>query len=372
MVTLDFTTLVRNQVAAIQAMANNVLDFAIGSIMRAVVESNSTLVVYLSNLILELLATTRASTSTGTDLDSWVGDYGLVRIPAVAASGYVTFARFTPSQIASVPVGTLVETGDGSISFTVIADVSNSNFDGFSNSYILNINIPSIDIPVIANIAGVVGNVAIGGINTLTQTVVGVDTVTNAAGFINGVDAESDAALRSRFVAFIASLAKATRGSIAFAITSVQPNLSYTIVENQDYNGVDRKGYFFVVVDDSTGDPPSTLLDSVYTAVDMVRPLCSSFGVFSPIVIVANVVLTVTVDTGYDSAAVKLNVQSVISNYINSLGLGVKLPYTMLVKLAYDADPGVINVSAVTVNGGVSDILATALQTIKTGTVTVN
>lgn len=126
--TQDFTTLVRNQVTAIQGAAKALVDLTVGSILRAIVETNAAVILWLQGLILQLLAITRAATSSGADLDSWVGDFGLTRLAAVAASGQVTFARFTPTQQAVVSVGTTIQTGDGAQQFVVTLDTTNPNY----------------------------------------------------------------------------------------------------------------------------------------------------------------------------------------------------------------------------------------------------
>lgn len=40
----------------------------------------------------------------------WVQNYGLARLHAIAATGWVTFARFTPSHSALIPIDTPLET----------------------------------------------------------------------------------------------------------------------------------------------------------------------------------------------------------------------------------------------------------------------
>jgi len=372
MTTQDFTTLVRNQVTAIQSKAKSLLDFTIGSVLRSVVESNSAVVLWLQGLILQVLALTRAATSSGADLDSWVNDYGFSRLPAVAATGQVTFSRFMASLQAVVLIGTQVETADGGQVFIVTVDTTNAAYNAGLGGYVLPVNTASIDVPVEAMVPGSAGNVIVDGLNTFTQSIPGVDIVTNAAAFTNGADAETDSALRTRFVAWIASLSKATKNAIGYAITSLQSGLQYKLVENQDYNGTTKLGYFFVVIDDGTGVPTSELLASVGNAVDAVRAVAITFGVFAPVVLTADVVMVVTVAAGYDSTATKALVQAAIQNYINALPLGQTLFYTRLTQVAYDASSGVTNVTGVTLNAGVANLTATDLQVIKAGTVMVN
>ncbi|CAN7330067.1 baseplate J/gp47 family protein [Variovorax sp. LjRoot84] len=368
--TKDFATIVSDQVTAIQAASARLIDTTIGSIIRSVAEANAAVVLWIQSLIVYLLSVTRASTATGTDLDSWMGDFGVTRLPAVAATGNVTFARFTSTNPATIPVGARVQTGDGSQIFEVIADTTNPAYaDGV---YTVAAAVASLNVKVQAVTAGAGNNVVIGAINTLATAISGIDTVTNAAAFTNGADAESDAALRTRFVAFVASLSKATKEAVGYAITSLQTGLQYTLVENQQYPGTTDYGYFYVVVDDGTGTPGGTLLTSVANAIEAVRPVTSRFGVFAPVVVNATVVMTATIAAGYDPVATKVLVDLAVTNYINALGLGQPLPYTRILQVAYDASPGVTNISALTVNGGTADIAATAKQVVKALTVTVN
>lgn len=369
--TQDFTTLVRNQVTAIQGAAKVLVDLTVGSILRAVVEANAAVILWLQGLILQLLAITRAATSSGADLDSWVGDFGLTRLAAVAASGQVSFSRFTPSQQAVVPVGTTIQTGDGAQQFAVTLDTTNPAYSASLGGYVLAAGVANINVPVAAVTAGAGGNVSAGQINTLTQALPGVDTVSNAAPFTNGVDAESDTALRIRFIAFVASLSKATKGAVGYAITSLKQGVIYTLVENQQYNGTTDYGYFYVVVDDGTGSPGSTFLSNVSNAIDAVRGVSIRFGVFAPVVVTANVGMTITTAAGYDHAAVVGLVGTALRSYINALLLGQTLTYSRLAQVAYDASPGVTNVTAVLLNGATADVTATSQQVIKAGTVTV-
>jgi phage-related baseplate assembly protein len=152
----------------------------------------------------------------------------------------------------------------------------------------------------------------------------------------------------------------------------VQQGLSYTLIENTQYNGTTQQGYFTVVVDNGTGSPPGQLLTNVANAVNAIRPLGSTFGVFAPVVVSATVVMTITTATGYVHATVAAAVQSALQTYINTLGLGNSLFYTRLAQVAYTV-PGVTEVLVgYTINGGSVDLTATALQTIRASTITVS
>lgn len=369
--TQDWVSLVRNQVSTIQGYAKVLVDLTVGSILRAVVEANAAVVIWLQGLIMQVLAITRAATSNGADLDSWVADFGVARLAAVAATGAVTFSRFTTTQQVVVPLTAVVQTADGTQQFNVVVDATNPAYNATLGGYVIAVGVASVNVPVKAVTAGAAANAVIGAVTTVVGAISGVDTVTNAAAFTNGADAEADAALRTRFIAYVASLSKATKAAVGYAITSLQQGLSYSLTENQTYGGVTQNGTFFVVVDDGTGSPSSTLLSSVSNAIDAVRPLCSSFGVFAPVVVNASVAMTATIAAGYDPVATKALIVTALKTYINGLKLGQTLPYSRLAQVAYDASSGVTNITAVTLNGGTADLAATNLQVIKWSSVTV-
>lgn len=368
----SFTQLVSDMATAIQGRASSLTDFAIGSILRAIVESVAAVGVWLESLILLLLQTTRAASSSGADLDTWVQDYGVTRLGATSATGQCTFSRFTNTVQAIVPIGALVQTSDGSQRFAVVIDTTNPAYNVTLGGYVIAPGTSNVSALVQAVTPGSASNAVAGSISVIAQAIQYVDTVSNALTFTNGSDAESDTSLRARFVAYIASLSKATKLAIGNAILGLQTGISYTLVENYAYNGAYQPGYFYTVVDDGSGTPSSGFLSSVSNAIDAVRPFTSTFGVFAPVIITANASMSATVAAGYDPTATKLLAKNAVLAYIESLTLGQTLPFTRLAQVAYDASPGITNITAVTLNGGTADITATNQQRVLAGTVTVS
>ena len=80
--TQNFATLLQNQAAAMQARCNQLLDFSVGSILRAITEANAAVALWLQGMILQVFGVTRLATSTGTDCDSFVNDFGMTRLGA--------------------------------------------------------------------------------------------------------------------------------------------------------------------------------------------------------------------------------------------------------------------------------------------------
>lgn len=367
----DFTTLVRDQVTAIQGRAAGLVDFTIGSLLRAITESNASVLQWLQQLIVTLLATTRASTSSGADLDSWMADFGFFRLSASFATGSVTYSRFTPTNSALIPIGALVGSTDGSQQYAVTIDTTNALYNATLGGYLIPAGTASATVPVMASTAGAAGNALIGTVTIIVGTISGVDTVTNSAVFTNGVDPEGDSAFRARFVLWVQSLSKATKAAIGYALSSMQQGVSYTLTENQDYSGNTLYGYFYAVVDDGSGAPSGAFLATAAAAIESVRGFTTRYGVFAPVRVTANVSMTITTDITVTHSVVVAQVNLALQAYIASLTLGQILPYTQLAAIAYGVSPAITNVSGVLLNGSTADLGATNKQVIRPGTVTV-
>lgn len=358
--------------AALQSATTSLIDLTVGSVLRAVLEASASAALWMQWLILQVLQMTRAATSTGADLDSWMADMSLSRLPAVAAVGTVSFSRYATNLSALVPSGALVKTTDGTQTFSVIADPTSTAWVSSSNGYTMAPGQAALLVPIVAEVAGSAGNVLAGSITLLATAIPGVDLVTNPAPLESGADAESDAAFRARFVNYISSRSRATIPAIEYAISSVQQNLNFVVSQNADTNGNTRLGNFLVTVDDGTGYPPASLLSTVYAAVDAVRPIGSTFSVQPPTVIQANISLMISLNGSTQAAEFFGTVAAAIEAFINVLPIGVSLPITRIAQVTYDASTLITNVTQLQINGASVDLVIGPTGVIKAGTVAVN
>jgi phage-related baseplate assembly protein len=366
----NFTTLVQNAAAAAQGAASTLLDMTTGSIVRAILQANASCALWMQWLLVLLMNRQRLATSTGVDVDSFVNDYFLTRLPAVAAQGNVTFSRYTNTYAAVIPVGATVLTADRTQTFSVIANSANSLWNG--TGYTIPGGTTSGTVPVVALTLGSAGNVQAGAVTLLGTAVSGVDTVVNALAFSGGYNAESDASLKTRFQLYIQGLSKATQAAIGSAILSVQQGLTYNIAVNVNAASVYTPGNFVVTIDDGSGAPPAATITAVYNAVNLVRSICETFSVQGPTDVNVTISLTIVTAPGVIHANMIGPVASAITQYVNTLPVGAPLPYSMISNIAYTTGAGQItNVIGVTINGGTADIVPTAAQVIKIATVTV-
>ncbi len=368
----NFSTLVESMAASVQGAASTLLDLTVGSVLRAILEANAGIALWLQWLIVQALATTRLATCIGPDCDSFCGDFGFTRLSAVAASGKVTFARFSPSMQSIIPLGANVTTSDNKQTFIIIEDFNNPDYNGDLRGYVLASGIDSVDALAIAVLPGAAGNIQAGGISSLSSAIAGVDTVVNSAPFSGGLDAESDTAFRARFPLYLAGLSKATNAAISSTILGIQQGASCSISENISQDGEVKMGHFVVTVDDGSGYPSDTFISTVQQSVEAIRPIGTNFAVQGPRVSQADISMNLTTNSVAVHGSSIAAVSEAINAYISSLPVGGALSYTKLVQLAYDSSEYITNISNLLLNGETSDLLTSPFEVIRAGVIAVS
>jgi len=355
----NFSVLLQNMSAGLQGGSAQLVDLSIGSVMRALLESCASVALWMQWLILQVLATTRAATSIGADLDSWMADFSVTRLPGSQSVGQVVFSRYTPGIMAQIPVGAVVRTADASLSFLVSVDTGNSAWNGVSG-YTLNSGVASLLVPVTAILAGVSGNVLAGAISLVGTAIPGVDSVTNQNGLAGGVDAESDIALRARFQLYINSRSLATVGAIGSAIESLQQGLRYNVLENVDRLGNGVPGNFCVYADDGSGTASTALISAISLAVDGVRPIGSTFSISGPVLVPVAVEIILRTSGRIPDTTVTAGVEVSVISWIRGLPMGSELSVSKLEALAHESDSSILSVTLAHLNGVEADMQISA------------
>ncbi|MBV1838617.1 baseplate J/gp47 family protein [Acetobacter estunensis] len=354
----NFSTLVENASATAKSACSSLLDFSTGSVLRSLYEGNATVALWLQYLLLQVLSVTRLSTSFGTDVDSWISQFGISRLGATYATTTETFISLSPdSTSAVVPVGAVVKTADGTVSFSVTEDTTNQYWSTTAGGYVRPQGTTSITCPVVCTVAGSVGNVSAGSVNLLGTQIAGIDTCTNLAAAANGADQESGTAVKNRVALWFASLASATLTAIEAAISGVASNLSYQVVENQTVEGLYRSGFFYAVIDDGSGNTPQSLLESVETAIEATRACGVETSTIRATVIPVTITLSVSLATGVALATVQNAIVNEITNYVDALAVGELCQYTRVSSIAVQAAGSLVSsVGVLTINGQTSDV----------------
>lgn len=397
--TRSLAQIVLSWTAAAQTACTQVLDFSIGSVNLALAQAGGAIGLWLQKIALQVLGQTRFATSYGPDADSWGAQFQFTRLPATQATGQASFTITPGFADVIIPVGAVVQTADGTQSFAVTADATNTGYSATivsGGGYAVPPGATSFVAPIQAQNAGTGGNVVAGAISALISPIDGVGGVTNTAALQNGLNAEADSPYKARFPNFLAGKACANRAAIVAAIQSVQQGLTYNIIPNVNAVGsalryIDINNYFdepggfsyptlvpwpglvLVVVDDGSGYPSTNLLSLVAVAIDAVNGLGIQFQVIGPSVVLADATLTLTVSAGYDHGALASAAETALQNWLNTLPLGTSLvPLSRIPQVIYDGVPGVANVTGITINGQATDLTLNAVQVVKAGTIEVN
>jgi hypothetical protein len=371
---------VTDEVAAIQAALPGTFLFPPGSIVRALTDGHSATAIWLQANQQYLYNRERLATSTGLDVDTFIADFGLTRLPGVASSGEVQFASFTPTIQRVILLDATVSTQDGSVSFKITEDDENPYWNASAGGYIIPPGIGTVgspvSLPVEATVEGIIGNVNVNTITVINSPITGIDTVNNAIAFANGQDEQTDAQVRTYFVDYLNSLSKATVSAISFAIESYQEGVEFVLVENENYDTNEPElGYFYAVVDDGSGDPQPSFLAGIQNAVEAVRGLTIRFDIKAPIIVDAVITATVIRPSSYSNPGLAGLIETALTDYVDTIPFGGTLYYSRISQVIYNVIQSVaptiidqFNVTAVLLNGGTSNLVATFKEGLRTVT----
>lgn len=366
--TWDFNELVSNMVAAWAANAGVTPQLNQGDPLLAIFQSFATQIVFLENMATQLAALTRAQTSTGANLDTWMGQFSFTRLPAVSATGEVVLSvNSAHSQPTSVPLSTIVQISGGAIQYQLVADNTQPDYASGTQTYVLPAGQLSMTATVQALVPGAAYNVQANQLTQFLSSVPGIDNVTNPNPILNGVNAETDSAFRARFVLYLLGLREATLPAIESAIEGVQSGIEYVIVPNQTINGLTQYGYFYVTIWPYT----DALQSEVYDAIAAAAALGVQFNVYSATELTVSVTVSIEVETNYVPATVQAAVQGALTTYITGLTLGETLYWSYLYDIIYGIS-GVLNTFDLLVNGGTSDIIPGPTHIVQPQSVVVN
>ena len=350
---------------AITASSGKLVDVSVGSVLRAIIEANAAIVSWVQWLILLTLQTTRASTSTGNDLDSWMADFSLSRLPAAAATGMVTFSRLATAVPAHVPAGVMVKTQDGSTSFIVTIDPAHPAWRASLNTYSVDIGAVSLTLPVMAVTPGRSGNVLPNTITLIASALAGIDFVNNAAGITGGGDPETDEEFRRRFQNFFAARSRGTVEAIGYAVSQVRRDLKYVIQENTDAAGSIRMGAILVVVDDGTGVLPDALRASLAASIDTVRPVGTMISIQPPEIIQVQILAVMEFPSSLSVDTMRSEITVALQAHVNKHSIGGTLSISRMIQMLYQAQPGITNISKIQLNGQSEDLRAPSKSSFK-------
>lgn len=334
------------------ALVNPLIDKAQGSIVYDM-QSPAAIEIALAYIELDrLLDQGFADTTFGELLDRRVGEMGITRKAAVKSAGQVTFAGTDGTVI---PAGTVLSTeSTDPVYFTTNAAAT--------------IAAGSVSVAATEQGGGVRGNVAAGEIKIVVGDLAGSVTVSNAAAFIGGVDAESDESLLLRYYDRVRT--PGTSGNAnqykewAKEIAGIADAKVYPV-----WNGAGTVKV--VLLDGNQRAPTAAKVTEVADHIEAVRPIGATVTVQGVVEVPIDVVLDATIASYTTLEEVTAQLTAGLKEYLS--GLAFKDPlvrYTQVQRVVLDV-PEIVDYVGLTVNGGTSNIEIADGSVAVLGTVTV-
>lgn len=281
---------------------------------------------------------TRASTSTDSDLDSWMADFGFDRIEAFKASGSIQFTLDTGygSDVILNISDITISSSRSAASFKLVANTEHAYYESTPESrYVIPSGTEVIELPIEAVLAGSDSNVASNTLTILNTPISGVNSVVNLDEINNGKDTESDQEYQARFRSFILGLNTGNRSAILSAIESVlgsDPDVIF--IENTDSLKRFRSGFFQIVAENGSGTLTDSEIANIRSSVLEKISLGVTFEITKPTLIRVGVIAGIVYNEKYISGrkTAESAIAEALASAVNSSKIGSKIYYSDLIQ----------------------------------------
>lgn len=342
----DFRSILASMVNWVRGSGVGVTDFSVGSVERSLLEAPAA---ELDQLYQEMYHAVQEAIPVAT-----FRSFNFSRLPAVRASGLVTFSADAPASAdIPIPAGTSIKSGSTSVVYETVQNAT------------LPAGQTSVDVLVVATVPGRRGNAAAGTITELQSPVPGIASVTNAATLVNGRDVETDEERKVRFQGYISTLAKGVVEAIRYgATTAYLEDANGLITERVVHSEVDEPyktnpagpiALVRVYIHNGVGSTSADLVSHVQKVLEGYRnpdgtPVVGwkAAGVVVEVSAATEVSLNVTAELTLTADAVAADVisqcETAVTDYLTGLGIGKQAQRNEIIRLIKSV-PGVFNLS---------------------------
>lgn len=240
---------------------------------------------------------------------------GLVRKPALPATGTLVFSRSQPGVAVSIPAGTLCSDRTGALRFETTRGVSIPQGETVGEA------------PAAALTAGSQGNAAPGAVCVILSSLPGVAGVSNPAAFAGGTEPEGDEALRARLREALARPADCANAAYYRGVAQNHPGIEKVklLPRNRGVGTVD------VLAACAPGQEEGQILDSLQAAYDAAREIGTDVVVSAPRHLPAEIGVMVVTAPGFDPVRVAGDCSDALAACVQGLDIGAPL---LLARLA--------------------------------------
>lgn len=322
--TKTFVAIVASMINRMRTITKVFSDYNVGSVARTLVEAPAQ---EIDQLYQELLFGLQEAIATAV-----YTSFNFPPLGATPASNLIRVTVATQSVSVVISAGTTFTLTDG-------AQTYNSTADG-----VIATGASFVDVPVVATVPGVLGNIPALGSFTLGVAVTGFVSAQNLSPFANGTDAETPSAHKVRFNAYVQTLSRGTVAALLYAMTRLTyltdslGNISEKVITanvDEPYlsDPVQPPGLVNVYMHNGVGGTSNALVQrgvdvlNGYTQADGTKVAgFKAAGVvirgFAASEIPVPVVAMLTIAPTFDQASVVAQVTAVLFTYIQQISTG--------------------------------------------------
>jgi len=289
--------------------------------------------------------------------------YAFERKAGTKSTAEVVFTRTGTSGTLSIPIGTRVGTASDLVFLTTEAG---SIAPGSSTSG---------SVEVEAEEVGTTYNVSSASITVLVDSIDGLISVTNASAATGGVNEESDYEYKRRFQSYIEGLGRSNIAGLVAGALSVEGITSATVVEH--FPPASNINAHLYIDDGTTTGVTTDMIEAVQLIIDgdgtETNPGYRAAGVNvvveKPSIVTQNVAAEITLiaDTSIDQSQVETDINQLVADYINNLGVGADIIRNEIISSIM----GVYGVADVSVTVPASNTAISSTQVGRLGTTTI-
>jgi len=279
--------------------------------------------------------------------------FEFTREPGINATGKINFYRSgAAASDITIPIGTMILLDGVTFETTALGKILTGNTD-------------SGGIASKCSTVGVLGNIAVNAIDTIAgdgsfiNQPTGVENAKNGTAaippdgtaFTGGTDEESDEDRLARFREYVNSLARATPMGLVIGAKTVAGVISASIVENSP-----APGWVTLYVDDGTGSLPAAMKTEVEKVIngdpsDPVnypgyRAAGIQVRVLAPNLVNVNItmIIEIIMNSLVDDTQLEDEVETAVTNYVNTLTLGYDVTRTEIIKVAKNVHSDIFDI----------------------------
>lgn len=292
--------------------------------------------------MLNVLRSRFTQTAIDNDLDLVGEEDGLSRKPATYS---IQLIEFTGVVGTTIPKGRILAT---------VGTTENESIEFATQQQVIISSTGTITVEAQCTTLGAIGNVDIGNITVLSQSINGVQKVTNTTIVKKGVDIESDDDYRCRIL--LNARTPATSGNKyhymnwALAVSGVGAVKVFPLWDIN--NGLNGNGSVKVVIADTDRHAvTSQLITDTFTYIETVRPIGATVTVVSAIEKSINITTNIILAIGFTLAQIETEFIELATEYLRSVAFSASyISINKLGNLLFDVN-GVIDYSDFKING---------------------